>query len=193
MNSTTPLVDAAVNDTAFEDKNQPHTDWITAHAGREIEARLNEARRELSEARAALLLSREMHNDCERERQSCVVEFDSAVGQLTEMDKQLAESHAREAQLREALDAIARRMHVMGSTGEFREGQLDALSAVAEQARIALTLPAPPVVPVEDVKPLIKALADVIALATFWGPDRYSNDLERAKISLSTFTAKHKP
>lgn len=43
MNTATPLVDAAVNDAAFEDKSQPHTDWITAYAGREIEAKLNEA------------------------------------------------------------------------------------------------------------------------------------------------------
>jgi hypothetical protein len=41
--SDTPLTDEAVNDTALEDKNQPHTDWVTAHSCRLIERRLNTA------------------------------------------------------------------------------------------------------------------------------------------------------
>lgn len=149
MNSTTPLVDAAVNDTAFEDKNQPHTDWITAHAAREIEEKMNEA----------------------------VAKGESITHQLGVAMMSLHESHAREAQLRAIVSELIPTARTM---------------ALQQKATQALAIPAPPVVPVEDVKPLIKALADVIDLAKFWGHDRYSNDLERAKISLSTFTAKHK-
>jgi hypothetical protein len=46
--SETPLTDEAVNDTALEDKNQPHTDWVTAHSCRLIERRLNDAQAKLS-------------------------------------------------------------------------------------------------------------------------------------------------
>jgi hypothetical protein len=92
MNSTTPLVDAAVDDTAFEDKNQPHTDWITAHAGREIEEKMNEARRELAHARDMLTVANETSAAADRIR----------IG----LERELNESHAREAQLRAALEYI---------------------------------------------------------------------------------------
>ena len=54
MSTTTPLVDAAVNDTAFEDKSQPHTDWITAYAAREIEEKLNKSHAREAQLRVAL-------------------------------------------------------------------------------------------------------------------------------------------
>lgn len=38
--STTPLTDCAVDDTALENKNAPHTDWVTAHFARTLETRL---------------------------------------------------------------------------------------------------------------------------------------------------------
>lgn len=40
----TPETDAAVDDTAFEDKNQLHTDWVTAFFARKLERERDEAR-----------------------------------------------------------------------------------------------------------------------------------------------------
>lgn len=39
----TPETDAAVDDTAFEDKNQVHTDWVTAFFSRKLERERDEA------------------------------------------------------------------------------------------------------------------------------------------------------
>lgn len=33
----TPLVEAAINDSAFENKNHPHTDWVPASFARNLE------------------------------------------------------------------------------------------------------------------------------------------------------------
>ena len=165
MNSTTPLVDAAVNDTAFEDKNQPHTDWITAYAGREIEAKMNEARRELAHARDMLTVANETSAAADRIR----------IG----LERELNESHAREAQLRAIVSELIPTARTM---------------VLQQKAIHALTLSAPPVIPVEDVKPLVEAItryredcpADHDATAGFYGA---SLALESA---LSTFTTKHK-
>lgn len=56
-------------------------------------------------------------------------------------DKELAELTALESEvqkLREALEAITRRAPIMGSRGDYRDGQLDALKACSEVARAAL-------------------------------------------------------
>lgn len=46
--SPTPLTDAAVNDSALEDKNHPHTDWVPAHFARWLERELAEAKRDVA-------------------------------------------------------------------------------------------------------------------------------------------------
>lgn len=43
--SDTPRTDAAVDDTALENKNHPHTDWVTADFARELEHELSELRK----------------------------------------------------------------------------------------------------------------------------------------------------
>lgn len=169
MNSTTPLVDAAVDDTALEDKNQPHTDWITAYAGREIEAKMNEARRELAHARDMLTVANETSAAADRIR----------IG----LERELNESHAREAQLRAALkDATDNCLWRSDSPTPLSEEES---ARIYWKAMNALELPAPPVVPFEDVKPLVEALTWAIREAKGRLPDWFHS-------ALSTFTAKHK-
>jgi hypothetical protein len=45
---------------------------------------------------------------------------------------------AKERGLRDALERIARHLPIMGSTGEYRQGQLDVLESVLEIAHTAL-------------------------------------------------------
>jgi len=173
MNSTTPLVDAAVNDTAFEDKNQPHTDWITAHAGREIEEKMNEARRELAHARDMLTVANETSAAADRIRSG--------------LERELNESHAREAQLRAALDAPPHDTQHVECVCYSKNPTQVQVGYICNKCK-ALTLPAPPVVPVEDVKPLV----DVITYALANHSTDGDGSLDRLEQALSTFTSKHK-
>lgn len=45
MNTDTPRTDEVVNDTALENKNHPHTDWVTAHFARQLERELSQWRK----------------------------------------------------------------------------------------------------------------------------------------------------
>lgn len=253
MNSTTPLVDAAVNDTAFEDKNQPHTDWITADAGRKIEKKLNEAVEKIDDLKNKLAkweseLSSVMPPDFKDWHQNSRDEWpevargvikslrereEFAFSCLNEERNALLASRAREAQLRTALEwcsvAIERfvlppTMHAgfcgpeSGCDGICQENV--AFAEGVSQIQKALTLPAPPVVPVGDVKPLVDALAldqpcSILTLLDEcadaldhlfdhhgcdadgwegWNDDRKTCRTMRGAIgnALSTFTAKHK-
>lgn len=91
----------------------------------------------------------------------------------------LDESHAREAQLRAALklgiDATA-----STDIGDARRADV--------AARLALSLPPSPVIPVEDVKPLLQLLKEVAELDT-GEQECIASDCAKA---LATFTAKHK-
>lgn len=105
-----------------------------------------------------------------------------------QLERELNESHAREAQLRAALQIIHRE-HLWGS-------QERAQDICAK----ALTLPAPPVVPVEDVKPLVAVLRyirDETDQYADGAPDASAHDklclelCHRIQPALATFTVKH--
>lgn len=135
MNTTTPLVDAAVDDTALEDKNQPHTDWITADAGRKIEKKLNEAVEKIDDLKNKLAkweseLSSVMPPDFKDWHQNSRDEWpEVAKGVIKSLREReefaytslnlkhdaLKESHAREAQLRAAFRMSLIRAYTAGN------------------------------------------------------------------------------
>ena len=47
--SNTPRTDEAENDSAFEDKNHPHTNWVPSVFARELERELNEANQKIAQ------------------------------------------------------------------------------------------------------------------------------------------------
>lgn len=55
------------------------------------------------------------------------------------LERQIAEAREENARLREALEKIKRRHCIMGSTGDYRQGQLDALEVTRTIAGLALT------------------------------------------------------
>lgn len=93
----------------------------------------------------------------------------------------LVESQAREAQLREALESIAEYWN------HAPESAVDAIETAEGLAADALSQPAPPVVPLADVKPLLEALDQIITPMS----KRIRDDYSIANEALSTFTAKH--
>lgn len=54
----TPETDAHVNDSAFVDKNQPHTDWVEAYFARKLERERDEARDQITEKDAQIVALR---------------------------------------------------------------------------------------------------------------------------------------
>lgn len=103
-----------------------------AHAGREIEGKLNEA----------------------------VAKGESITHQLGVAMMLLHESHAREAQLRAALDAPPHDTQHVECVCYSKNPTQVQVGYICNKCR-ALTLPAPPVVQVEDVKPLVEALTRI--------------------------------
>lgn len=93
----------------------------------------------LGEIPKEVRLVKEKMKSLERRAIAAEAAFDAqkAGHQLTA--KMLSDSQAKLSEAREALESIARRCPIMGSVGQYRHGQLDALHAVAEQARKALT------------------------------------------------------
>ena len=148
--SDTPRTDAQCYDctyrgdmgdefTASAGKHDPYGDHVSADFARQLERELNASKQaptdndtwnSLLESRAKL----------ERELKAATVKGENITHQLGVAMMQLHESHAREAQLRAALQAL----YDLGSL-ELPHRRDPALRAAFE----ALTLPAPPVVPVE--------------------------------------------
>ena len=90
---------------------------------------------------------------------------------------ELAEKDAQIVALREALSSIQKKLQ---SASDYRIHETLAITATA------LSTPPPPVVPMEDVKPLVEALRSSYDV-TEWPADGSSKQ-ERA---LATFTTKH--
>ena len=93
------------------------------------------------------------------------------------------ESLRREAQLRAALEGIY-------STA--CNGLIDTENYWMEAAEKALSLPPPPIVPVEDVKPLVEALSKIVKEQFYPMSKRLMTDASIAETALTNFTAKHK-
>lgn len=107
-----------------------------------------------------------------------------------QLERELNESHAREAQLRAALEEVKQ---FIPNGGFHPNPQMQ----IVEEA---LTLPAPPVVPVEDVKPLVAVLRyirDETDQYADGAPDASAHDklclelCHRIQPALATFTVKH--
>lgn len=106
-------------------------------------------------------------------------------------ERELRESHAREAQLRAALDAPPHdQQHVKCVCYGKNPAQVQ-VGYICNKCK-ALTLPAPPVVPVEDVKPLVEALTKIVQERFYPMSKRLKTDVQIAQDALSTFAAKHK-
>jgi hypothetical protein len=112
-----------------------------------------------------------------------------------QLERELTESLARESQLREALDAIRRRMPIMGSTGDYRDGQLDALNAISEQVSQAISLHPPPVVSMADAQALFHHAESILDLMDRCGidetPSDFSETYKAAQTEFINFKSKY--
>lgn len=189
MNTETPLVDAAVNDTALEDKNQPHTDWITADAGREIEKKLNEAVEKITDLEKKLAkweseLSSAMPPDFKDWHENSKEEWPevarSVIVSLREREafafsavdrehRELVQAYAREAQLRSVLERYkdSSRWILEDAEWRFVDDPKSEWFSPHELAERLLSLPTPPVVPADQHEKLFDdfdAACEIIAL-----------------------------
>jgi hypothetical protein len=88
--SKTPLTDAEVNDTALENKNHPHTDWVTAHFARSLELQLVEAKNALMVEKNDGVTDKFNHLCDERNQLAArVVELEKALKELIALREQL--------------------------------------------------------------------------------------------------------
>lgn len=81
--------------------------------------------------------------------------------------RELNESHKREAQLRAALEEISKDTKTVYGRGPDSDFSSKVKTASALLALKAISAPPPPVVPVEDVKPLVEALQSLHDLGSF--------------------------
>jgi transposase-like protein len=75
----------------------------------------------------------------ERQHNEAREAFVIATDQLVQVQGELRQVREENAKLREALGKIKRRHCIMGSTGDYRQGQLDALEVTGTIAGLALT------------------------------------------------------
>jgi hypothetical protein len=60
----TPLTDSAIEETAFENKNHPHTDWVAAFFARDLERKLALAREALTQISNACVMKSKDSGEC---------------------------------------------------------------------------------------------------------------------------------
>lgn len=165
---------------AVTKQESPPTDNDTWNSLLESRAKLERELRE-SRAREAQL------KDALADRAIEIAGDQALVNLLSETREAFYESLRREAQLRAALDAPPHdQQHVKCVCYGKNPAQVQ-VGYICNKCR-ALTLPAPPVVPVEDVKPLVDVITYALANHSADG----EGSLDRLESALSTFTAKHK-
>jgi len=113
--------------------------------------------------------------------------WNSLLESRAKLERELRESRAREAQLRAALDAPPHDPQHVECVCYGKNPAQVLVGYICNKCK-ALTLPAPPVVPVEDVKPLVDVITYALANHSADG----EGSLDRLEQALSTFTAKHK-
>lgn len=152
-------------------------DFVAADFARQLERELNESH--------ALIESheQELSSIYATSASEALAEANAANVNLLGL---LEKSHAREAQLRAALDAPPHDTQHVECVCYSKNPTQVQVGYICNKCK-ALTLPAPPVVPVEDVKPLVEALQR-FTNPTDEGPTLHSI----ISNALSTFTAKHK-
>jgi hypothetical protein len=153
--SETTRTDEAVNDTALENKNHPHTDWVTADFARGLERELNKWESELSSVMPADFKDWWQNSKTEwpevakgviaslRERETF------AFSGLDKEQHALVQAYAREAKLREALiefvEADKAALVEISSLGIGLYEPSDGFKRLHALADQALALPSPPV------------------------------------------------
>lgn len=115
---------------------------------------------------------------------------------IHQLERELSESHTREAHLRAVLDAPPHDTQHVKCVCYGKNPTQVQVGYICNKCK-ALTLPAPPVVPVEDVKPLVDAIDSLNNAARFTvliGEGLTELDAAQGAVdsALSTFTSKHK-
>lgn len=105
-----------------------------------------------------------------------------------QLERELNESRAREAQLRAALKKTREADYSFDDSLDAYYVDKRDMAELRDCWLKALTFPAPPVVPAEDVKPMLALLQEVAALDA-GEQECIASDCKEA---LSIFTAKHK-
>lgn len=115
---------------------------------------------------------------------------------LAEKDAKIVEQAAQIVALRRMLDHIATKTHCAAMAGPAAIPTLEQVwtefDLISIQASVILSTPAPPVVPLEDVKPLLDALKIIAANpGASHGPSCLYDSGPIATGAIAKFNAKH--
>lgn len=103
---------------------------------------------------------------------------------------EIATKNAQIVALREALESSMEAWRTLVNSGDAGNWNPEEDAHIIRGAK-ALSTPAPPVVPMADVKPLLDALQACAAVTHPHGPYLNSEDLSGVTQTLAAFTAKH--